>query len=228
MTRRDADGLNGGPAGRETAPDLGRPAPAAAEVFRDQALVHGPDLASWPVALRPAAQAFVQAQPRAAATALAEAEALDAALADWAAEAPALSDDLFARLAADADATLPAGFVARGVLATGAASLNAPAPNPTLAPAPRPAAADPRRGRPSARAAQDARGGFRPLARLGAPAAFAASAMLGLALGYAGDDPLSQGFAALAMDQYEAAYEISLLDADLLSDDAFPDAETVQ
>jgi len=212
MTRRDADRMTGGPADRETAPGPGRAGPPSEAAFFDHAAVHGPDLETWPEALRPGARVFAQAEPEAAARARAEAGALDAALAAWAAEAPALSDDLFARMAADADAALPAGAAA-GVLA---------------APAGRAPAADPRRGRPVVRAGARARGGFRPLARLGAPAAFAASAMLGLALGYAGDDPVSQGFAALAMDRYEAAYELSLLDVDLVSDEAFPDAETVQ
>ncbi|SFI36779.1 hypothetical protein [Albimonas pacifica] len=215
MTRRDADRMNFGPAGREAAPGSGRAALPSAAAFHDHALAHGPDIGTWPGDLRPAALAFRKAEPAAAAAALAEAAALDAALEAWAAEAPPLPDALFARMAADAEAALPAGAAAAVLSA-------APGRLPV---------ADARRGRPAAR--MTARPGarsrvFGALARLGAPAAFAASALLGVTLGYVGDDPLSQGFAALAMDQYEAAYEISLLDVELLSDDAFPDAESVR
>ncbi|MDF2234940.1 hypothetical protein P2H44_20460 [Albimonas sp. CAU 1670] len=225
-TRRDVDGSNGDPAGREAAPGFGRagqdvgagapsgrdlsdpgrgPDATPAAAFRDLALVHGPDLETWPEAERASARAFAAAEPRAAAEALAEAAELDAALGAWASEAAPLSGDLLARLAADADATLP------GVLSA------LPAP-----------AVEPRRGRPAPRPAARAARGWRPLARFGAPAAFAASAALGVALGYANDDPVSQGFAALAMGAYEEAYDVSLLDVDLLSEDAFPDAETVR
>ncbi|WP_339949643.1 hypothetical protein [uncultured Albimonas sp.] len=229
MTRKDVDSTNGGPAGPATAPGLGmtgaRAAPLSAEAFRDLALTHGPDLGAWPAALRPAARACAEADPEGAALARAEAAALDDALEAWAAQTPDLSADLFARMAGDADAALPGGAAALALSATPAAR---PSASVRAASAPPSVVAEPRRGRPGGRDSSRVGRGRSPLMRFGASAAFAASAALGVVLGYVGDDPVSQGFAALAMDSYDQAYELSLLDADLLSDDAFPDAETVR
>lgn len=177
------------------------------KTFDALAELHGGDLAAWPPGAQAPARALL-ARSAAARAALERAAALDAALADLAAfPEPPASDALMARILADADAALAA---------QGGGAPAAAAPSPiTLQTPPRaaraPAFRDPRRRRTGPVAA---------LRRWSAPAlAAAASALLGVALGWNAPDPLR---AAVYGDEAAAVEEIYLSAELLPAFDAFP------
>lgn len=141
------------------------------------------------------ADALVEQGDAGADRAEAAAASLDAALAELAAAPPPLDAGLRARMEAAAAGALAAAPVS-------ASARPRPARDPRLAGA--------ARRRPGL------------MARIGAPAAFAASAAMGVALGYSGGTPLAESFALLTTGY---TYESAFLQADFLPDPDLPALE---
>ncbi len=81
------------------------------------------------------------------------------------------------------------------------------------------------RPRPAARSAVRR---ARPLQRIAAPAAFAASALLGVMLGYSGAGPLSAGFAELTAGTWSEAQETAFLQTELMAQADLPPEEELR
>jgi hypothetical protein len=138
------------------------------DIFARLADLHGGRIADWPAGAQAPAWAWLVGSAPARA-ALARAAALDAALADLAAApAPAVSDALMARMMADADRAIAAP-------ACVAAPLRPRAQRGVARPAPR-----------------------RALARLAGPAALAASALLGVMVGWSAPSTLTDTLLSVA------------------------------
>ena len=207
MTRRDHEARRGRDGARDD--QAGRPAREENAMTRTaKARMTEAELA----ALADALAAAPDAEPGAgalenAARAEAAAAALDEALAELAAASPPpLPPALLARMERDAAEAL-------------AASRDAPGPTST------PALARPARPAAASRAPRLAGGARRRagrLTRIGAPAAFAASMAMGVALGYSGDNPLARGFALLTTGY---SYESAFLQAEFLPGADLPTLE---